>query len=318
MRLLKSNRFMCFLKLNTPKLEVFVIKNKLLNTPNLLLAGSPKCGTSSVYDWLLEHGDVSGGVAKEVFYLMDSHETKYVGGECWNSQGEEGYAKKFPIKNNIVVDGTTLTMYQESALEYAVRCQPKVIFFLRNPAKRAYSTFKYFRDSRSVIDKYETFGTFLNNAKRSKYSNTQLNDVIEHGRYCKYINEWKSVIGDENIKIYLFEEFIKDPAGVMIDICTWLNIESDLYKEFSFNKKNETVVVRSVGLNKIKEKFSKYLPKGKPVRLLRELYYKVNSSEASDGLTNEDKALISELSDFYKAENKSLKIKYNLNTDIWL
>lgn len=43
-----------------------------MKLPNLLIAGAPKCGTSSIFTWLIAHPEVCGSQPKETFYLMNS------------------------------------------------------------------------------------------------------------------------------------------------------------------------------------------------------------------------------------------------------
>ncbi len=40
-------------------------------TPNLFIAGAPKCGTSSLYFWLSDHPEVCASTPKEPFYFID-------------------------------------------------------------------------------------------------------------------------------------------------------------------------------------------------------------------------------------------------------
>jgi len=40
--------------------------------PNLFIVGAPKCGTSSLFDWLIQHPDVRGSSIKEPFFFTDT------------------------------------------------------------------------------------------------------------------------------------------------------------------------------------------------------------------------------------------------------
>jgi len=40
--------------------------------PNLVIAGAPRCGTTSLFSWLKDHPQVGAATVKETFYLMDS------------------------------------------------------------------------------------------------------------------------------------------------------------------------------------------------------------------------------------------------------
>ena len=159
--------------------------------PNLFLAGAPKCGTTSVYDWLVNHPDISGGVDKELFYLVDKADWKFNEKSNWQDHREEGYAKLFKQENKYVVDGTTLTIYQNSALEYVQAYPCKAIYFIREPSQRIYSTFKYFRDTRTVLPAGLSFDEFISEVENGNSfgGNNQLSAVIEQSRYHRFIEK---------------------------------------------------------------------------------------------------------------------------------
>ena len=39
--------------------------------PNVIIAGAPKCGTSSLYFWLSAHPEVKASMVKETFFFAD-------------------------------------------------------------------------------------------------------------------------------------------------------------------------------------------------------------------------------------------------------
>ena len=49
-----------------------LILNMNLNyLPNVIIAGAPKCGTSSLYFWLSAHPEVKASMVKETFFFAD-------------------------------------------------------------------------------------------------------------------------------------------------------------------------------------------------------------------------------------------------------
>ncbi|MAP19856.1 MAG: hypothetical protein CL589_09295 [Alteromonadaceae bacterium] len=263
--------------------------------PNLFLAGAPKCGTTSVYDWLVNHPDISGGVDKELFYLVDEADWKFNKKSNWQDHREEGYAKLFKQENKYIVDGTTLTIYQNSALEYAQAHPCKALFFIREPSQRIYSTFKYFRDTRTVLPAGLSFDEFISEVENGNSfgGNNQLSAVIEQSRYHMFINKWIEILGADNVRVYDFSALKKDKKALMRDICEWLGIDQTIYDNFDFSHKNETAIVRNRTLNKVKEKIGVRIKNEKLKELIRPIYNSLNKKKP-DNTANEQEGLVKE------------------------
>lgn len=270
-------------------LQVFMKDPNLI--PNLLLAGAPKCGTTSVYDWLVQHPDISGGVDKELFYLLDPSDWKCNSKNNWGVHKELGYSKYFKKKNKYLVDGTTLTMYQQCALDFAKIYKPKVLIFLREPSERIYSTFKYFRDTRTVLPKNISFKEYIGKVKSLDDfgGNNQLSGVFEQSRYSIYIKEWTNCVSIDNLKVIDFERLKVDKLGVMSEICEWLGVESDFYKDFNFTHKNETSAVRFRSVNKVKEFIGKKVKNERVKSIIRPAYDLLNKKKNLVVKSAEDK-----------------------------
>ncbi|MEQ5806161.1 sulfotransferase domain-containing protein [Alteromonas sp. NFXS44] len=279
--------------------------------PNLLLAGAPKCGTTSVYDWLVKHPDISGAVDKELFYLIDKSDWKYSEKSNWGSHGKVGYSKYFKEDNQIMVDGTTLTIYQESALEFAKELKPKVLFFIREPSSRIFSTFKYFRDTRTVLPKNMSFSEFLKRVDSGDdfRGNNQLSKVIEQSRYYLYLNKWKDVLGEQNIRTYDFSDFKEQKVALMRDIAEWLNIDGDFYSNFDFTHKNETSIAKFRGLNRVKEKIAVKVKNKKIKEVIKPIYEKLNKAKPDNSLSGDDLAAKNKLEKALESDyQESLKL----------
>lgn len=258
--------------------------------PNLLLAGAPKCGTTSVYDWLVKHPEISGGADKELFYLLDSSDWMYNPSNNWIKLKESGYSAYYARSNRYLIDGTTLTMYQDCALEYAKAYNAKVLIFIREPADRIYSTFKYFRDTRTVLPKSLSFPNFIDKVQSNDkfQGNNQLAGVIEQSYYSHYVEKWVNAIGESNVKVIDFKRLRTSKFGVMKEICEWLKVDSEIYKDFNFSHKNETKIVRFRLVNKIKELFGKKVKNEKIKSYLRPAYNLINKKKSSVKKTNEE------------------------------
>lgn len=108
--------------------------------PNLLLAGPPKCGTSSMFDWLCLQPEVQGTTPKETFMLMDEGHPLSRGDGGWRACRDAAYRRVVPQDSGapVVVDGTTHHIFQRTAREnqtYSVAF-PRVHRLARRAASR--------------------------------------------------------------------------------------------------------------------------------------------------------------------------------------
>lgn len=289
-----------------------------MNLPNLLLVGAPRCGTTALFDWLVAHPDVSGSVDKEIFYLMDEGERMFNPDRCWQAGQEAGYAALFPENNTWMVDGTTLSIYQQAALEYAKKHQPHVLVMLRCPAQRAYSTFRYYRDTRLALPQELSFSEFIEGVskKPETYPDTQLAQVLLHGEYVHYLRKWQEAVSADHLKIFTFETFMADPYAGMADLCEWLGLP-DIYANYSFATVNESRAVRSRWLFQAKETLAKLVASRRMKDALRPWYHALNSAGKKEPGSDEDQLQIDALKQQLQSANQQLATEFGVDVTAW-
>lgn len=287
--------------------------------PNLFLAGAPKCGTTSIYDWLIEHPSVSGGKDKELFYLMDESDWKFDRKRNFTLHGESGYSKLFKEENEYIVDGTTLTVYQDVAIEFARKHNTRAIFCLREPAERVYSTFNYFQNNRSVLDDHICFTDFVEQVKSGEgfSGNNQLSDVLSQSSYITYLRKWCDAIGLDNVLVLVFEDLKKNPKVVMQSICNWLGIDGAFYENFEFKKQNESFEVKSRKLNQVKELIAPMIGSRVVKDIARPIYKKLNTKGRNTSKSEKDIAMISALKKEFEESIGELETQFSLDLGSW-
>ena len=87
--------------------------------PNLIIGGSPKCGTSSLFYWLKDHPEICASDIKETGFLLDKvwsfNEVNYI------THGLEGYSRLFPsYKGEKIVMEATTTIPTKAAGNFLV------------------------------------------------------------------------------------------------------------------------------------------------------------------------------------------------------
>ena len=107
--------------------------------PSFIVAGIQKGGTTSLYNYLCQHPQISPILQKEI-HFFDRHYDK----------GINWYLGNFPLKiamrnQSIVGEATPTYLYSRNTAERIKKHFPniKIILVLRNPVERAYSDFNY-------------------------------------------------------------------------------------------------------------------------------------------------------------------------------
>ena len=112
--------------------------------PDFVIIGAQRCGTSSLYSYLIEHPQIAPATRKELHYF----DLNYAAGDEW-------YRSQFPQFPDTPFDGR-LTVTGEASPYYlfhpmaAERCasvvpDAKLIVMVRDPVERAYSHYHHER-----------------------------------------------------------------------------------------------------------------------------------------------------------------------------
>lgn len=102
-------------------------------TPNLFLIGAPKCGTTTIYEWLDSHPEIFMAAVKEPHYFYSPY-----GKPMPTSQYEALFARA-PQKAKYIGEASVWYLYSETAVSQILNNFPdsKFIVCLRNPNEAA-------------------------------------------------------------------------------------------------------------------------------------------------------------------------------------
>jgi len=109
---------------------------RLRATPDFLIVGAQRAGTTSLYRYLAEHPEVAPPVRKEIQYFTLHHE-----------RGDQWYRAHFPVAGwgRKTFEATPYYLFHPAAPARAMATVPraKVIALLRDPAARAFSQWQH-------------------------------------------------------------------------------------------------------------------------------------------------------------------------------
>lgn len=112
--------------------------------PNLFLIGAPKCGTTSLFDYLDRYEEISGGIHKEPHFFCDDMESMRTARSMDQYLGFYGSNRR---RGKYLIDASTCYIYSQTAVANIIQFQPdaKVILILRNPIDLVRSLHDHFR-----------------------------------------------------------------------------------------------------------------------------------------------------------------------------
>jgi len=292
--------------------------NKNLKLPNLIIAGVPKAGTTSLFTYLNAHPEVYGSKVKETCYFLPLRFGQDI-------QPLNEYKKFFEIHGEpkYILESTPGYFYGRliPKLIKDYLHNVKIIIVFREPLDRLLSFYNHMKNVLK-IDKQVTFKEYLGlclkyneNYFADKHFKEREEDVryrgIIDGFYCLFINEWVGTFNND-LKIIFFEELVKNPYSVMLDICRWLNINETFYTNYKFTIENRSIVYKNkqlhsfgIYINKKFESFWRRYPAFK--RFFRDIYYRFNDRSISSKLrvSDLDREIINEIQTIFRPYNET-------------
>lgn len=292
-------------------------------TPTVMITGFPKCGTSSVFDWLNAHPDISGSQPKETYYFSDPG-THMFNPDRHIGHGLGRYRDFFPdcaSGARVIIEATPSYAYSSTALERLPDLNPQMrfLFFVREPAQQIYSLFKYFQNNWAWIPADMGFGDFLNHCRRRSHEfggNELAQDAIANARYVEHLERWRARVGKDRMTVHVLEDVIEAPRDHIQSICRDLGADPSFYDDFEFTASNETYRVRNSWVQGLNIAVRDRLPKGKIYERIRSAYRTLNTARPA-GQTPEEGDLLAALSAEFHTVNEDLAARFDLDLVAW-
>lgn len=305
-----------------------------MTLPNLVVAGAPKCGTSSLYRWLADHPQACGSTRKETFYLMDEGHPLARPGSDFRARGLEGYSEFFGecrADARVVFEATTHYLYQRTALEVLSQLptRPRIVLLLRKPSERVYSSFRYSQHNLANVRRDLTFARFVELSKANGNGSDAewdelagasayvLRNDIGYSRYVEYVGRWVERFGRGRVDVLLFEDLKANPRAFMKELAARAGVDPSFYDSYDFPLKNETFGVRYPSLHRSVRRLNELVPAAGLKGALRRVYLKAQSGGASAGKTPEDARALEELEREFRPFNQRLSDELGLNLSAW-
>ncbi|HLO49759.1 MAG TPA: sulfotransferase domain-containing protein [Kamptonema sp.] len=204
--------------------------NRLAKPPDFIIIGVQKGGTTSLYNYLIQHPQIAAAAQKEVHFFDLNFE-----------KGIEWYSSQFPdiAENKHLLAGEASPYYifhpRVPQRIYDLFPQVKLIVLLRNPVDRAISHYHYYvkiqYEHLSLEDAIAAEPSRLQGeiekllASETYYSyNHQHHTYLSRGIYADQLPAWMTLFPKEQILILKSEDLYAKPAATFNTTLEFLNL----------------------------------------------------------------------------------------------
>lgn len=211
--------------------------------PNFLVAGVAKAGTTSLYEYLVQHPDVyvpdikesffftsdiyrnlpdadphAAAIRKRTIYTFDDYLALFSNGAAAGAIGEVGTFYTYH-------HATTIPLIRERLGDVSI------LIMLRNPVDRAYSAYCHFRG-------YELETLSFEDALSAEAARIQDNwytmwHYRQAGLYHDQVKAFTEAFS--RVKVCFSEDFRQDAEGVMRDVYAFLGVDNSFKPDVSVN-----------------------------------------------------------------------------------
>ncbi|MGR8920876.1 MAG: sulfotransferase domain-containing protein [Gammaproteobacteria bacterium] len=196
--------------------------------PDFIIIGAPKCGTTSLYNYLIQHPDVCPAIEKETRYF----DQRFHHSLWW-------YRGNFPTVfraawqrlsgRRFVAGESTPTYLFDRATPARVRAvlpDVKLIVLVREPVDRAFSNYNMevrngaeslsFEDALAAEEERLADPRIETLSDGTAFPYNELHYAyVARGRYTEQIDRWLEHFPAENLLVLKSEDMYEDPRGVV-------------------------------------------------------------------------------------------------------
>ncbi len=202
-----------------------------MRRPNLFIAGAPKSGTTSLYEYLRGHPDVFMSAVKEPFYFSPD---VVIGPRqrLHRPDDHDAYMALFEGAKDERWVGEASTSYLASVvaprLVHDFEPEARIVAMLQNPVEMLYALHN--EGVSHGVEPIEDFEQALTtNASGAIY--------MQNARYGEQIARWFDVFGRDRVHVIVFDEFAADTPASFRRLLEFLEVGPD-YEPSEFGVHN--------------------------------------------------------------------------------
>lgn len=224
------------------------------NKVSFFIIGAPKCGTTSLHDYLSTHPDVCFSVSKEPNYFSYD----FPGYRTTHSI-KEYHQKEFRHCGSnaaLLGESSVWYLYSKVAVKEIHNYNPdaKIIIMLRNPIDMLYSLhsqllYNLDEDATDFEDAWELQELRENDRELPK--RCRVPEFLQYkniGLFSGQIKRVYQYFPKHQVKVILFDDLVHDSKGVYLSVLDFLGLQNDNKKLFHIANPNKALIFKPLAV----------------------------------------------------------------------
>jgi hypothetical protein len=204
---------------------------------DFLCLGAQKSGTTFVTTALRGHPDIQLPASKELYYFspIGEYKEKETFSQCNFGKSLDWYMDQFERDHRKCGEISTHYLFDARSAERIQGAFPGVKLFaiLRNPVDRAFS--QYNMERHKTVKETRPLLKIINDEPD--------NEILGRGLYFQQLTAFSKRFKPEQLRVYLFEDMISNPASFFEDLFTYIDVDASFHPpaiEKRMNKSRRT------------------------------------------------------------------------------
>jgi len=249
----------------------------------LILGGTEKAGTTSVYSYLNAHPQVAGSARKETDYFRNEGPLDLGGYEAQYPGARPGQVR-MEASPGYLADSAF------AALAIASVVPDALLLFIPESMR--------FDDYFTLCMRYERGEVDPSTAGLAEW----FLRVPDAGRYAAHLSDYFIRFPRRQIKVMTLDRLQRDPHGFMQEVCVWAGLDESFYDNFDFMRANVTFSPRRVWMQRlglwVNDRLEPYFNRNPHIKQRLLAWYKrINGRPADKSVLSSETARL--LRDYY-------------------
>lgn len=300
----------------------------------LIIAGTTKAGTGSLFYYLDDHPQVCCSNIKETrFFYNDENyplpASYTLADGAANYQAYFSHCRGEPVR----VEATPDYLYSPDTPRRIQDTLPdaRLVFLLRDPIERVVSWYR-FGKQQGLLPASLSFTEYVTvqfqNEKSGERSRKQSWRTLEQGRYSRYLQPYLDAYGQQNLLVIPFEAFKLNPLALLTRVSEFAGIDPEYYNAYAFEVHHKTMDMRNSQVHRfyvdfrrtvrlrVHDKYYLWKTMRRLRRSLEPLYLKFNTRQGEQVVIEAE--LMARLKAYYADEREKLSELLRQAQSTWL
>jgi hypothetical protein len=186
--------------------------------PDFYVVGAPKCGTTSLYQYLRQHPQVFMPDRKEPHYFTDAHQLP----SSYPRMDVHEYLALFAgaLEDQIAGEASVTYLTSTGAAARMQEFTPaaRIVVPLRNPVDRAYS--EYWNSRRAGMQHLSFADAIAEESQRDPWRR-----YVGKGYYAQHVGRFIEAFGADAVHVCFFDDLVADPRLLCRGVFSFLGVD---------------------------------------------------------------------------------------------